>query len=83
MNGATYDAIRLKLFLFSLRNSVKQWLNSLPRGSITTWKRFKDLLRRCPHQGLPTWLQVQTFYNGLNHVTEQMIDVAVRGIGEA
>ncbi|MBN8152395.1 retrotransposon gag domain-containing protein, partial [Vibrio vulnificus] len=80
-------------------NKAKQWLHSLPRGSITswdqlagkflqryfppaktaklkndisafvqqdseplcdTWERFKELLRRCPHHGLPTWLQVQT-----------------------
>ncbi|KAK5839325.1 hypothetical protein PVK06_008102 [Gossypium arboreum] len=105
INGVSDDAIRLWLFPFSLRNKAKQWLNSLPRGSITTWEqmtenfllkyfpmaktaklhndissfvqmdletlydaweRYKDLLRRCPHHGLLLWLQVQTFYNGLN-----------------
>ena len=108
INGASNDAIRLRLFPFSLRGRAKQWLNSLSRGSITTWdqmakkfllkyfppaknaklrndissyaqieleslydtwERFKELLRRCLHHGLPTWLQVQTFYNGLNHGT--------------
>ncbi|KAK5770410.1 hypothetical protein PVK06_046560 [Gossypium arboreum] len=92
INGVSNDAIRLRLFPFSLRNKAKQWLNSLSRGSITTWeqmnekfllkyfpstkmtklrndissfvqmdletlydasKRYKDLLRRCPHHGLP------------------------------
>ncbi|KAK5842209.1 hypothetical protein PVK06_004539 [Gossypium arboreum] len=92
INGISDDAIRLRLFPFSLRNKAKQWLNSLPRGSITTWEqttkkfllkyfslakmaklrndiscfvqmdletlydaweRYKDLLRRCPHHGLP------------------------------
>src|SRR5262249_31434778 len=43
------------------------------------WERYKDLLRRCPHHGLPTWLQVQTFYNGLNHGHKAMIDAAVGG----
>ena len=95
INGISDDAIRLWLFPFSLRNKAKQWLNSLPRGSITTWEqmtekfllkyfspakmaklrndissfvqmdletlydaweRYKDLLRRCPHHGLPLWL---------------------------
>ena len=37
INGATDNAIRLRLFPFSLWNWAKQWLNSLPRGSITTW----------------------------------------------
>ncbi|KAK5833771.1 hypothetical protein PVK06_017629 [Gossypium arboreum] len=98
--------------------STKQWLNSLPRGSITTWEqmtekfllkyfplakmtklrndissfvqmdletlydtweRYKDLLRRCPHHGLLLWLQVQTFYNGVNPSTRQMIDTTTGG----
>ncbi|KAK5833702.1 hypothetical protein PVK06_017556 [Gossypium arboreum] len=40
------------------------------------WERYKDLLRRCPHHGLPLWLQVQTFHNGLNPSTRQMVDTA-------
>ncbi|KAK5839294.1 hypothetical protein PVK06_008070 [Gossypium arboreum] len=118
INGVSDDAIRLRLFPFSLKNKAKQWLNSLPRGSITTWEqmienfllkyfspatiaklrndissfvqmdletfydaweRYKDLLRRCPHHGLPLWLQVQTFHNGLNPSTRQMIDIAAGG----
>ncbi|KAG8475504.1 hypothetical protein CXB51_032277 [Gossypium anomalum] len=43
------------------------------------WERYKDLLRRCPHHGLPLWLQVQTFYNGVNPSKRQMIDVAAGG----
>ena len=31
------DAIRLTLFPFSLRDAAKEWLNSQPQGSITTW----------------------------------------------
>ena len=91
-NGVTDDAIRLRLFPFSLRDKAKSWLHSLPVGSITTWdvlaqkflekyfpsaktaklrneiasftqhdleslyeawERYKELLRRCPHHGLP------------------------------
>ncbi|XP_017979877.1 PREDICTED: uncharacterized protein LOC108662804 [Theobroma cacao] len=36
-NGVTDDAIRLRLFPFSLRDKAKSWLNSLPAGSINTW----------------------------------------------
>ena len=43
------------------------------------WERYKDLLRRCPHHGLPLWLQVQMFYNGVNPSTRQMIDAAAGG----
>ena len=44
-----------------------------------TWKRFKDLLKRCPYHWLLVWLQVQTFYKGLNQTTRSIIDVAARG----
>ncbi len=43
------------------------------------WERFKDLFRRCPHLRLPTLMQIQTFYNGLNYASKQMIDVAAGG----
>ena len=43
------------------------------------WERYKDLLRKCPHHGLPVWLQVQTFYNGLGSNTRTMIDAAAGG----
>ncbi|KAH9697831.1 hypothetical protein KPL71_023777 [Citrus sinensis] len=117
-NGVSDNAIRLRLFLFSLRDKAKEWLNSLPAGTITTWdglahkflakyfppvkttklrndittfaqfemeslyeawERYKDLLRKCPHHGLPIWLQVQTFYNGLRSNTRTMIDAATGG----
>ncbi|XP_021279860.1 uncharacterized protein LOC110413413 [Herrania umbratica] len=117
-NGVTDDAIRLRLFPFSLRDKAKSWLNSLPNGSITTWEdlaqkflakffppaktakmrnditsfiqfdgeslyeaweRFKELLRRCPHHGIPDWLQVQTFYNGLVGSIKTIIDAAAGG----
>ncbi|KAF7807058.1 uncharacterized protein G2W53_039219 [Senna tora] len=117
-NGVSDDAIRLRLFPFSLRDKAKVWLQSLPEGSISTWEelaqqfltkyfppgktakmrnditsfvildneslyeaweRFKELLRKCPHHGLPKWLQVQTFYNGLSSEIRTTIDAAAGG----
>ncbi|KAF7841742.1 uncharacterized protein G2W53_004040 [Senna tora] len=117
-NGVSDDAIRLRLFPFSLRDKAKVWLQSLPEGSISTWEelaqqfltkyfppgktakmrnkitsfvlldneslheaweRFEELLRKCPHHGLPKWLQVQTFYNGLSSEIRTSIDAAAGG----
>ncbi|KAF7802402.1 uncharacterized protein G2W53_041513 [Senna tora] len=117
-NGVSDDAIRLRLFPFSLRDQAKVWLQSLPEGSISTWEelaqqfltkyfppgktakmrnditsfvlldneslyeaweRFNELLRKCPHHGLPKWLQVQTFYNGLSSEIRTSIDAAAGG----
>ena len=37
VNDVPDDAIRLRLFLFSLKNRARQWLNSLPTVSISDW----------------------------------------------
>ena len=37
-NRVPPDAIRLKLFPFSLRDKARAWLQSLPPGSVTTWE---------------------------------------------
>src|SRR5436853_2458535 len=117
-NGVSKDAIRLRLFSFSLRDKAKSWLESLPIGEITTWdeltdaflqkyfppmksqklrtditsfhqfdneslyeawERFKEVLRKRPHHGLPKWMLVQTFYNGLSMNTQLMVDAASGG----
>ncbi|KAH9647957.1 hypothetical protein KPL70_025394 [Citrus sinensis] len=116
--GASQQALRLRLFPFSLRDQARAWLNSLPPDSITTWndladkflmkyfpptknaklrneitsfhqlkdeslydtcERFKELLRRCPHHGIPYCIQLETFYNGLKPSTRLMVDASVNG----
>ena len=93
--GVTEEALRLKLFPYSLRDRARAWLNSLPPDSVATWddlaerflkkyfpstknaqlrvditsfkqmegeslyetwERFKELLRKCPHHGIPHWM---------------------------
>ena len=34
--------VKLKLFLFSLRDHAKTWLFSLPKNSIDSWNKCKD-----------------------------------------
>ncbi|KAL0287131.1 UNVERIFIED_CONTAM: hypothetical protein Sradi_7130500 [Sesamum radiatum] len=36
-NGVSDNAVRLRAFPFSLRDTAKDWLQSLPADSITTW----------------------------------------------
>ncbi|KAJ0985421.1 hypothetical protein J5N97_003777 [Dioscorea zingiberensis] len=42
INGVSDDAIRLRLFPFSLREVAYRWLTSLPSGSIRTWAEMLD-----------------------------------------
>ena len=44
INGVTDDAIRLRLFPFSVRDKAQLWLASLPNESITTWDQLKQVL---------------------------------------
>ncbi|XP_015382752.1 uncharacterized protein LOC107175648 [Citrus sinensis] len=113
--GATQDALRLRLFPYSLRDRARAWLNSLPSDFITIWNEladkflmkyflptknaklhneitsfhqledenlyeaweiFKELLRRCPHHGIPCCIQLETFYNRLNLSTRLMVDAS-------
>ena len=43
------------------------------------WERFKEMLRKCPHHGLPHYTQMETFYNGLNIATKQVVDASANG----
>ncbi|KAJ9128830.1 hypothetical protein P3X46_034434, partial [Hevea brasiliensis] len=118
INGVSDDAIQLRLFPFSLKDGAREWLHSLPPGSITTWdelsqaflaqyfppskttklrneltsfrlrddeslyeawERYKDLQRRCPHHGIPKWMLVQHFYNGVSPANRSIIDASSGG----
>ncbi|XP_056688773.1 uncharacterized protein [Spinacia oleracea] len=118
INNVTDEAIRLRLFPFSLRDRAKEWLKDESTGSFDTWdklvkaflvkfldqektsrmrnelttfrqaedeslyeswRRFKRLQRQCPHHGIPEWLLIQAFYNGLTHEYRIYIDAASGG----
>ena len=116
--GVNDDALRLRLFPYSLRDRARAWLNALAPNSILTWddlaekflmkyfpptksaklrnditsfqqlsgeslyeawERFKELIRKCPHHGIPHWIQMETFYNGLDGQTRTIVDASANG----
>jgi len=44
LNRVSTNAIRLRLFPFSLRDKARAWLRSLPLGYITTWDELTKVL---------------------------------------
>ncbi|MCH97735.1 hypothetical protein A2U01_0018731, partial [Trifolium medium] len=40
------------------------------------WERFKEMLRQCPHHGIPDCIQIETFYNGLTSSSRNMLDAS-------
>ncbi|XP_060960154.1 uncharacterized protein LOC133030995 [Cannabis sativa] len=118
LRGVSEEALRLKLFPFSLRDRARAWLNTLPPDSVINWndlaekflrkyfpptrnakfrseimsfqqledettsdawERFKELLRKCPHHGIPHCIQLETFYNGLNAASRMVLDASANG----
>ncbi|XP_021761416.1 uncharacterized protein LOC110726269 [Chenopodium quinoa] len=43
------------------------------------WERFKDLKRNCPHHGLPLWMIIQSFYDGLTPTSRANLDNGAGG----
>ena len=72
-----------------MRNDITQFMQYENESLYVASKNYKDMLQRCLHHGLPEWLQVQTFYNGLNPQTRIVIDAPAGGalmgktVGEA
>jgi hypothetical protein len=53
VDGNSEEAKRLRLFPFSLTDDAKEWFDSLPAGSITTWNEMEDkFLERFFHTAL-------------------------------
>ncbi|KAJ9538092.1 hypothetical protein OSB04_030825 [Centaurea solstitialis] len=116
--GVAEDAVRLRLFPFTLRDRAKAWINSFRPNSLITWnvlaekflqkyfpptrnvklrngiilfrqgedetfseawERFKELLRQCPHHGIPHCIQLETFYNGLSNAAKLILDATAGG----
>ncbi|XP_073122405.1 uncharacterized protein [Henckelia pumila] len=81
-NRVTSDAVRLRLFPFSLQGDALDWLDDLPtEGEFLheTWTRFKKMLRMCPQKNLTQNQQTQTFYNGADPSVRSMLDAAASG----
>ncbi|XP_019241855.1 PREDICTED: uncharacterized protein LOC109221877, partial [Nicotiana attenuata] len=81
-NGVTTDAIRLRLFPFSLKGEAKTWLRSLPRdfeSVYQAWERLAAMLRKCPHHGIQDPDILYIFYHGLKPSARNVIDAASGG----
>ncbi|KAJ9540615.1 hypothetical protein OSB04_027121 [Centaurea solstitialis] len=57
-------------------STFKQWDDEAVSDA---WERYKELLRRCPHHGIPYCIQLETFYNGLTPTAKGMLDATAGG----
>ena len=84
---ATWDEIALVLLTkyLSLAKIAKLWrdimtLSQIDNESIhVAWERYKVLLNKALNHGLPPWLEIQFFYNGLHPNMKMIINAAAGG----
>lgn len=116
--GVSDEALKMRLFPYSLTGRAQDWFNALASESITTWndlkekflmryfpptknahlrnsitsfkqlsgeslwevwERWTELLRKCPMHGLSEWVQLETFYHGLDAQTRVLLDTSAGG----
>ncbi|KAK0602869.1 hypothetical protein LWI29_037709 [Acer saccharum] len=62
-----------------LRNEILSFQQYENESIYEAWERFKELQRRCPHNGLAKWQTLQAFYQGLTVSTRNLVDAAAGG----
>ncbi|XP_027166489.1 uncharacterized protein LOC113766504 [Coffea eugenioides] len=89
--GVTEEQIKMRAFLFSLKDSAKDWLAASLRKEICGikqhsgeslyeyWERFKNLLHKCPQHQISEQLLIQYFYEGLLFRDRSIIDAESGG----
>ncbi|XP_038896584.1 uncharacterized protein LOC120084839 [Benincasa hispida] len=81
--GVTLKGLRLYLFPYTLRDEAKRWAQSLEPDEINAWDQLveRQLVKSCPHIGILDCILMETFYNGLDQLTQAVVDAsATRGL---
>ncbi|XP_074359760.1 uncharacterized protein LOC141699849 [Apium graveolens] len=63
----------------ALRNAHTQFAQQSGKTLCKAWKRYKEMLRKCPHHGMPDWMIIKCFYNGLGAQSRPTLDTASGG----
>lgn len=72
-----HTSLLLRLLDFGTRLGVSA--NLMENLFMRPRKRFKTLLRKCPHDAQPKWMQLHIFYDGLTFSNQKQLDAAAWG----
>ncbi|XP_070017105.1 uncharacterized protein LOC142172444 [Nicotiana tabacum] len=82
-NGVSRGAVYLKAFPFSLKDDAKHWrqgkFTASSRRTLEAWEIFKEIVRKCQHNGIELWMQLQDFWDGLTPYSRRTLSTAVGG----
>nr|GEW17560.1 reverse transcriptase domain-containing protein [Tanacetum cinerariifolium] len=62
-----------------LKNEISHFTQRFEETFGEAWKRFKEMLRACPHHGFTELVQIDTFNNGLNDNDQDSLNVTAGG----
>nr|GEU34301.1 reverse transcriptase domain-containing protein [Tanacetum cinerariifolium] len=62
-----------------LKNEISRFTQRFEETFGEAWKRFKEMLRACPHYGFSELTQIDAFYNGLNKQDQDSLNAAADG----
>nr|GEX55782.1 reverse transcriptase domain-containing protein [Tanacetum cinerariifolium] len=62
-----------------LKNEIPRFTQRFEETFGEAWKRFKEMLRACPHHGFLKLTQIDMFYNGLNEQDHDSLNAAAGG----
>nr|GEW54877.1 hypothetical protein [Tanacetum cinerariifolium] len=62
-----------------LKNEISRFTQKFEETFGEDWKRFKEMLRACPHHGFSELTQIDTFYNGLNEQDQDSLNAVAGG----
>jgi hypothetical protein len=72
-----------KFFPIGRTNAMRRAITTFSQGAgeklHESWDRFHDLLRKCPHHGIPRWHLAQIFYHGLDDTHRYLADASSGG----
>ena len=77
------DAFLRKYYLLDKTSAVRRAIREFSQGPgevfYEAWERLRDLLRQCPHHGMPKHEITQIFYDGLGAPDKYLLDIASGG----
>ncbi|XP_063947602.1 uncharacterized protein LOC135152060 [Daucus carota subsp. sativus] len=63
----------------AIRNAITQFSQLSGETLCEAWEHYKEMLRKCPYHGMPDWMVINYFCNGLGPQSRPMLDAASGG----
>ncbi|KAL8091524.1 hypothetical protein AgCh_033954 [Apium graveolens] len=63
----------------AMRSALTQFAQQPIESICEAWEGYMEMLRKCSHHGMPDWMVITGFYNGLGAQSGPMLDAASRG----